>query len=94
MADLASLRIIVTGRVQGIYFRDFTLRHAKALGLTGFVRNLAGGRAVEVEAEGERASLEALLSQIRLGPPGARVEEVATTWSKTSGKFSDFHIAN
>jgi len=40
MADLVSLRAVVYGRVQGVYFRDFTSRHAVELGLTGYVRNL------------------------------------------------------
>lgn len=51
MTDLTSVRATVSGRVQGVYFRDFTSRHARELGLTGYVRNLPDGKAVEVQAE-------------------------------------------
>ena len=54
MADLASLRAIVYGRVQGIGFRFFTREQAKRLGLTGYTRNLPDGRTVEVAVRGQR----------------------------------------
>ncbi len=92
MADLVSLRAIVCGRVQGVYFRDFTFRHAVALGLTGYVRNLPNGRAVEVEAEGEREKLEKLVGYLKVGPLGAMVERVETTWSEHTGSYTDFTI--
>ena len=92
MTNLASLRAVVHGRVQGVYFRDFTLRHAVALGLTGYVRNLSGGQEVEVEAEGEREKLEKLLGRLKVGPPGARVEMVETTWSEYTGNYNVFSV--
>ena len=92
MADLASFRAIVYGRVQGVYFRDFTSRRAGELGLTGYVRNLPGGKAVEVQAEGERNRLERLIDHLKDGPPGARVERVETTWSEYTGSYSSFSI--
>ncbi len=54
MTDLASVKAVVYGYVQGVFFRDFVSRQAAQLGLTGYVRNLPGGKAVEVHAEGER----------------------------------------
>ncbi len=92
MTDLASVRVIVYGRVQGVYFRVFASRQATKLGSTGYVRNLPGGRAVEVEAEGERSRLEELIDCLKVGPPGARVERVETNWSEYTGTYSDFSI--
>ncbi len=54
MTDLASVRVTVYGRVQGVYFRASTARQASELGLTGYVRNLPDWHSVEVQAEGER----------------------------------------
>ena len=92
MTELASVRAIVNGRVQGVFFRDFVFRRAAELGLTGFVRNLPNGRAVEVHAEGEKKQLEKLLSYLKVGPPAAKVEEVVTDWSEYTGSYSHFSI--
>ena len=92
MTDLASVRVMVYGRVQGVFFRDFTSRRAGELGLTGYVRNLLGGKAVEVQAEGERDRLKRLIDHLKDGPPGARVERVETTWSEYTGSYSGFSI--
>jgi acylphosphatase len=92
VAELAALKVVVTGRVQGIMFRDFTRHHAEALGLKGYVKNLPGGRGVELEAEGEREKLEALLELVKKGPPRASVENTSQIWSTYSGKYSDFKI--
>ena len=89
--DLASLRATVYGRVQGVFFRAFVARHARDMGLAGYVRNLPDG-AVEVWAEGERNQLERLSSFLNVGPPGARVKEVVTSWSEFTGNFPDFRI--
>ncbi len=92
MADLASVRVIVYGYVQGVYFRDFASRRATELGLTGYVRNLPGGEAVEVNAEGKRKQLEELIGYFEVGPPAAKVEKVITNWSEYSGSYSRFSI--
>jgi acylphosphatase len=62
------------------------------LGLTGYVRNLPGGRALEVQAEGDKARLERLIEHLKMGPPGARVERVETNWAEPSGAYADFTI--
>jgi acylphosphatase len=90
--EQASLHAIVKGRVQGVFFRDFVEQWATTLGLTGFVRNLPGGRAVEVRAEGEKKQLEKLLTYLHIGPPKARVEAVEVVWSEPTGEFWDFEI--
>ncbi|MBI2979942.1 MAG: acylphosphatase [Chloroflexi bacterium] len=92
MTDLASVRAMVSGRVQGVYFRAFVCRHAEELGLTGYVRNLPGGEAVEVQTEGERKRLEELIGYLKVGPPGARVEKVSADWSEYTGSYAGFSI--
>ena len=92
MTDKASVRVIVYGYVQGVFFRAFASRRATELGLTGYVRNLPGGKAVEVQAEGERKQLEKLVSYLRVGPPAARVERVVTNWSEYTGGYPGFSI--
>ncbi len=92
MTDLASVQATVYGRVQGVYFRNFTSSQARELGLTGYARNLLGGEAVEVQAEGERNKLERLIDHLKVGPPGARVEKVVTNWSEYTGSYNDFSV--
>ncbi len=73
-------------------FRAFVLRHARSLGLTGYVRNLLLERAVEVVAEGDREDLERLLREIKVGPRGAWVERVTVNWSEYSGAYNRFEV--
>lgn len=89
---LASFHAVVTGLVQGVYFRAFVEQHAQALGLTGYVRNVARSDGVEVEAEGERAKLEQLIKYLHQGPRAARVDKVDVRWGAYSGCFTDFII--
>ncbi len=91
MSELASLQAIVYGHVQGVFFRAFASGQARELGLTGYVRNLPKG-SVEVKAEGERSRLEELIDRLKDGPPGARVEKVATNWSEYTGNYPGFNI--
>ncbi len=69
-------RFIVTGLVQGVFFRASTRAQAQSLGLGGYARNLPDG-SVEVLASGDAAALTALEQWLRHGPPQARVEHVA-----------------
>ena len=68
-------RCLVSGRVQGVFFRASTRERALALGLHGRATNLADG-GVEVIAEGDAAMLDALAAWLHHGPPAARVESV------------------
>ena len=92
MSELASVHAIIYGRVQGVFFRAFVFRYAKELGLTGYVRNLHGMEAVEVEAEGEKRLLKKLIEHLNIGPPASRVDEVITTWGKYNNTYSEFTI--
>ena len=91
MSDLASVQVIVYGRVQGVFFRAFVSRQATELGLTGYVRNMPD-RTVEVQAEGERKQLEELIGVLRVGPPAAKVEKIVTNWSEYGGTYIGFSI--
>jgi len=75
---MAAARFLVSGRVQGVYFRASTREHALALGLAGYARNLADGR-VEVVAEGEVDALAQLEQWLHEGPSAARVDHVERT---------------
>ncbi len=72
---IAGMHCIVTGRVQGVWFRASTRERALALGLGGWVRNRDDG-AVEVQAFGEAEQLRLLLAWLHEGPPAARVDAV------------------
>ncbi len=69
-------RFLVSGRVQGVFFRAGTREQARRLGLRGHARNLADGR-VEVVAAGADTAIDALARWLQHGPPTARVERVA-----------------
>ena len=73
---MPATRFLVTGKVQGVFFRASTRERALALGLRGRATNLADG-GVEVIAEGDAAALDALAAWLHHGPPAARVESVA-----------------
>jgi acylphosphatase len=92
MPDLARLSALVHGRVQGVYYRAFTARVAKSLGLTGHVRNIDRTGDVEVVAEGEKSALDSLLEQLKMGPPGARVEGMDINWSDYTGNHRSFDV--
>ena len=69
------VRVVVTGRVQGVWFRDSCRTEARAQGVTGFVHNRMDG-AVEAEFEGPRAAVDRMIAWCREGPPRARVDAV------------------
>jgi acylphosphatase len=92
MADeQARVNVIVTGRVQGVFFRASTLERAQSLNLTGWVKNLPDG-SVEVMAEGSRYALEDLVTWCRQGPPDAEVADVIVRWYKHEAEFRTFMI--
>ena len=84
--------MVVRGRVQGVFFRDFTLQRASELGLRGYVRNLPHGQSVEVVAEGDRAKLQRLIEHLKAGPPSAVVSDMEISWSEFSGEYDRFGV--
>lgn len=91
MRDAREAHVVVTGRVQGVFFRASTREVAKRCGVNGFVRNLPG-RQVEAVLQGERASVEKVIAFLREGPPGAVVTDVAVTWRDPVERHEGFHV--
>ena len=90
-ALLKQLRMIVSGRVQGVGFRFMARDEAQGLGLKGWVRNCPSGE-VEIVAEGREDVLRVLAAWAHLGPPAAHVSRVHEEWSEYTGQFADFRI--
>jgi acylphosphatase len=68
-------RLLVSGRVQGVFYRGWTEHNAGALGLNGWVRNLSSGE-VEILAAGPEDAVEELIRRCRQGPPAARIDGI------------------
>jgi acylphosphatase len=79
--------VIVRGIVQGVYYRSTTGREARALGLAGWVRNMADG-SVEAVFEGPRTTVERMIEWCRTGPPRAVVDDVEIEWLPAEGEQS------
>ena len=90
MSETRNLRIRLTGRVQGVAFRDWMQGEARSLGLTGWVRNRRDGT-VEATISGDPASIDDMLARCRHGPPAARVTDLAIL-SEDDETFADFEI--
>lgn len=87
----ARARLLVSGRVQGVCYRASAQDEAIRLGLAGEVRNLPSGQ-VEATVEGPRAAVEEFIAWCRVGPPAARVSDVAVEWSEFKGEFGRMRI--
>ena len=84
--------LFVSGRVQGVFFRAETQRAAKALKLTGWVRNLEDG-GVEVLIEGEDAPVDKMIAWCKTGPPAARVDRLDVIEEPYKGNLGSFRIS-
>jgi len=89
--DQVRVRLRVSGRVQGVYFRASAVEQARRLGLTGWVLNCPDG-SVEIVAEGSRAKIDEFIAWCRQGPSGAQVRQFDISWQEPSGEFNGFHI--
>ncbi len=85
------IRLIIRGRVQGVWYRGSAQEVAGELGLTGWVRNLSDG-SVELVAEGVSSALEALKVWCREGPPLARVHDIFEEQLTPCGKPATFEV--
>ncbi|NIO49890.1 MAG: acylphosphatase [Candidatus Aminicenantes bacterium] len=87
----ARAHIFVSGRVQGVFFRDHTQKWASSLNLTGWVRNIRSGQ-VEALAEGDKENIEELINRLNEGPPLAQVDKVDVNWEEYKAEFKDFRV--
>lgn len=83
--------LFVSGRVQGVFFRQNTKRKAQGQGVKGWVRNLDDGR-VEAMFEGEESAVKALVNFCRKGPKGASVTNITVNWEPFQDEFKIFCI--
>ena len=91
MKSTVRAHVFVSGKVQGVFFRQNTRLQAETLGVKGWVRNLADGR-VEAVFEGEESAVNEVVEYCRHGPNSAKVENVELRHEKFSGDFFDFQI--
>lgn len=91
MTDEARVHIFVSGRVQGVFFRENTRKRAKKLGITGWVRNLPDGR-VEAVFEGEKSKVEELINRTKKGPMFAKIDGVEIILEEYKEEFDNFEI--
>jgi len=90
--DRARLRLIIFGRVQGVYFRAAAATHAGKLALTGYACNRPD-HTVEIVAEGPVDALKSFTEWAQHGPPGARVDHVSEQWQPFLDEFDSFRIS-
>ena len=91
MNEKVRVHLIVSGRVQGVFFRAEAQEKAKELGVFGWVKNLSEGR-VEAVFEGERDKVEEMVKWAKKGPPGAIVNDLNVVWEEYQAEFSNFEI--
>ena len=84
--------LIITGRVQGVAFRHYTLETATHLGIAGWIRNLRDGRRIEMIVEGNDENLETFLTWCHEGPSFARIESVEVDDETGDEAFTEFQI--
>ena len=92
MGNIKRVRVIISGRVQGVGFRYFAQREGERLGLVGWVKNLSNGD-VEAEAEGDEAQVDAFVEAMRRGPPASRVLDCQINEIPANRRDVAFHIA-
>jgi acylphosphatase len=89
--DMKRWHVLITGKVQGVFFRAHMQQVARSLGFTGWVKNLADGR-VEAILEGSEISMAAMLDWCQEGPPRAVVSKVEVTDEPYAGDYTDFTV--
>ena len=90
-SSIKRVEIIVTGIVQGVFFRASTRDYAIKLNVVGTVRNLRDGT-VEIIAEGKEEKLFSLIGYAKRGPPSAKVYNIDVKWKESEGKLIGFKL--
>ena len=85
------VHVVISGKVQGVFFRSRTAERALRLGVTGWVKNLPDGR-VEAVFEGDNEAVEEMVKFCNIGPPRALVEDVEIQQEVYTGECKDFAI--
>lgn len=93
MTGTRRVRVVVSGRVQGVYFRATCAREAEDAGVSGWVRNRSDGR-VEAVFEGRSDAVARMVAWMRHGPPDARVDTVEETEEPADGQGADRGVEN
>lgn len=93
MANETRARAVISGRVQGVFFRLETKRAALRYGVSGWVKNQLDGTVAAV-FEGPKESVDAVLGWCKQGPPHANVTHVDVKWEDYRGEFSSFDITH
>lgn len=88
---MVGARVLISGRVQGVFFRFTMSREAEREGVNGWVKNRLDGR-VEALLEGKKESVKRLISWCHKGPPGAAVHNVEVEWLPYQGMLDSFSI--
>jgi len=83
--------VLISGIVQGVFFRHYIRKHAEKQGVYGWVRNLHDGR-VEAILEGEEENVAKVIEFCKRGPPGSEVTSVQVDYGKWIGEFQEFFI--
>lgn len=91
MSEKIRAHIFVSGRVQGVFFREKTKQKAEKLGVFGWVKNLSDSR-VEAVFEGDKQQVEEMVIWAGKGPFWAKVNDLDITWDKYRGEFNFFEI--
>jgi acylphosphatase len=85
------IHIFVSGKVQGVFFRDSTVKQAEKLGVFGWIQNLENG-IVEAVFEGDKDKVDKIVKWVRKGPFFAKVKEIDVDQQRYTGEFKDFQI--
>ncbi len=91
MSKKVRAHVIITGKVQGVWFRVETQQAARSQGVKGWVRNKMDA-SVEAVFEGDEAAVQTTLTWCHQGPPHARVDKVAVEWLAYTGEYTEFDV--
>ena len=81
----------ITGRVQGVFYRDSARKTAHKLNLTGYAKNMPDGH-VEALVQGDKLQIHEFIKWCSQGPPSAKVKNIETKWQETSKEYTNFEV--
>ena len=85
------LHLVIHGKIQGVYFRDYTKAEALSLGVAGWIQNMSNGT-VEAVIEGESELVDKMLAWLEVGSPGSEVEKIVAREERPYGETGAFNI--